>query len=331
MEFDLNFPRIFPEPSISATFRSKPEDFIVEEQLDCEFTGEGEHEYFWIKKVNANTAWVAERLAKFFGVKTMDVGFSGMKDRVAETYQWFSIYLPKKKDVTQEALNEFLAPDAQVLRHERHSSKLRRGQHQKNHFKIYLRQLSADPSLLEQRLTDIKQFGVPNYFGEQRFGRNANNLHRAQHWIDSDKTQPARQQKGIILSSARSYLFNCVLAHRVKQNVWSEVLAGDVSEDIPTAPLWGRGTSRVNLDTLALESDALSPWQAWCEKLEHCGLKQERRDAVLLPENLTWSGEGDSLCLAFSLNTGQFATALLRELVGLVNASQVNVSNHSSN
>ena len=44
-----------PSPTSSATFKSIPEDFIVDEIADFEFSGEGEHLYLYIEKRELNT------------------------------------------------------------------------------------------------------------------------------------------------------------------------------------------------------------------------------------------------------------------------------------
>jgi tRNA pseudouridine13 synthase len=79
---------------------------------------------------------------------------------------------------------------------------------------------------------------------------------------------------------------------------------------------------------LALETEAMAPWQAWCEALEHVGLKQERRALRLQPLLAEWAelppgddDTGPSLRLSFELPPGTYATALLREVATLNNLS----------
>ena len=168
----------------------------------------------------------------------MDVGYSGLKDKWAVTRQWFSVYLP----VTIEPNWSELLIDAQssqaylrVLKIDRHDRKLRRGTHKENAFKLALRgacnvsdsrDLSMDAEhYFNQRLTILSEQGFPNYFGQQRFSNQ--NLVKARQLFDANKRMP-REQRGLCLSAARSYLFNLLLSERVRQDNWTHYLAGDV-------------------------------------------------------------------------------------------------------
>ena len=121
------------------------------------------------------------------------------------------------------------------------------------------------------------------------------------------------------MSAARSHIFNVVLAERVRQANWNRALVGDREQ--PSGPLWGRGRSLVSQDTLALEEQALAQFGQWLAGLEHCGLSQERRSLVLLPQQMRWNLDGQDLMLQFSLAPGEFATAVLREVLRLDNRS----------
>jgi len=129
-----------------------------------------------------------------------------------------------------------------------------------------------------------------------------------------------KQKRGLILSAARSYLFNQVLAARVQEGTWQHAIAGE-PEPFPTAPLWGRGRSLAAEDALVLESGVLAAWADWCDGLEHAGLSQERRPLVLKPELAEWRWLDRDLELSFSLGSGEFATTILRELAILQAAS----------
>jgi len=164
-EFDIDFPYSQGKPTTSADFRTTPEDFIVEEQLGFGPAGEGEHLMLHVRKRGENTAWIAEQLAAFFGIKTMDVGYCGLKDRHALTSQWFSLYLPKTlaSDDPAKVAAFVSGTDAQleVLAFSRHRKKLRRGEHQSNRLVLTLRQIVQTPEL-EERLNQILENGVPN-------------------------------------------------------------------------------------------------------------------------------------------------------------------------
>lgn len=317
-EFSLNFPRAYGEVNATACFRHQPEDFQVDEELGFAPNGSGEHVYLHVCKRGENTAWVAEKIAALAGVKINDIGYCGRKDRHAVTTQWFSVYLPKGLEPQWNNLNE---DSIKLLAASRHQQKLRRGDHQQNHFSICLRNVITDnKALLDEKIRKVFSRGVPNYFGEQRFGRDGNNLKEAKSILVDGKRIKDKQKKGLMLSAARSYLFNQVLAARVEAGNWQDILEGEV-ESFPSGPLWGRGRPLVTNELAELELKVLDDWQAWCNGLEHAGLSQERRALQLIPHNASHQWSGENLQLRFSLESGEFATAVLHELAELQSIS----------
>ncbi len=307
-------PRAWVPLNVRGRFRVEPDDFQVEEQLAPAFSGRGEHLYLWVEKRGANTRWVADELAGHFGIPALDVSFAGQKDRHALTWQWFSVRLPGLAEQGWPSLPEL--PGVRILAQHWHDRKLRPGDHTGNRFQIRIRDLQGDLAGLQQRIL-AWQAGccVPNYFGPQRFGHDGSNLIRAEAWLTQGGRRPARRQKGMLLSSARSLLFNQVLGTRVALGNWRAPLPGDVLLDgVPTGPMWGRGRAPVSALAARLEAQALSGFAAWREGLEHQGLKQERRALVLAPAAFSAQVQGPELLLGFTLGTGEFATAVLREL-----------------
>lgn len=303
----------------------------MREELGFSLAGEGEHLYIEIQKRNENTAWIAQKLAGFFQLKLVDVGYSGLKDRRAVTRQWFSLPLvntPEEAD--WQAFVAASEADCTILQWARHSRKLKRGMHASNHFRIRLRDLD-DFADAAQRLQDIQSKGVPNYFGEQRFGRQGNNLVAAQEWIDGRYRIKDRNKKSLIMSAARSQLFNLVLSARVAANNWHTALAGEaLLNDMPSGPLWGRGKSAAQDLALEIENQALANWSEWMNKLEHVGLNHERRSLVLRPLDLSWEQEAGDLLLSFSLPPGEFATSVLRELCQLEQGGADSIATENS-
>ncbi len=326
-------------PTSSGVIRSTPEEFRVDEILGFEPDGEGEHLLLHVQKRNSNTAWLAGELARFAGIPPRDVSYAGLKDRNAVTTQWFSLRLAGR---AEPDWGQFKSEQITLLQWQRHRRKLRRGALQGNRFRILIRELQGDRDELEQRLTTIKQQGVPNYFGEQRFGQQEGNLVLAEKLFSGNLKRVGRTQRGLYISAARSYLFNQILASRVASGDWNRPLPGDLmmldgrralflAEQIdteitrraaaleihPSGPLHGRGQAESTLDVAALEQAALQPFTSWREGLERCGLKQERRALRLRVEGLDWSWqEADSLELDFTLTKGSYATVVLRELIG---------------
>jgi len=308
--FPLAFAHAYQVLGGSAELKAEPEDFVVVEQFDeASFSGVGEHVCLQIRKRGQNTRWIAAALAEFAGVAERDIGFCGMKDRRAVTTQWFSI-----AHADEWRMPALAIPDCEVLQVVRHQRKLRRGSHRGNHFVIRLRDVSpsVDIKAIDERLSLIVEGGVPNYFGEQRFGIEGQNLIEADRLLRRGRQRKMGGRQGIFLSAARSYLFNQVLSERVKQASWTQVLDGEVT---PQGPLWGRGRSPSRAGLAELESRVLADFQPWCNALEHLGLDQQRRDLVLLPSQLAWHWQGRDLCLSFALPVGTYATSVLREVL----------------
>jgi tRNA pseudouridine13 synthase len=310
--FSLDFPRAFGDLTASADFRTEPEDFQVDESLGFEPSGQGEHVYLHIRKRGENTVWVAEKIAAIASVAVMDIGYCGRKDRHAITSQWFSVYLPR---VDQEPDWASLNSDSVTLiSFARHTHKLRRGDHQKNYFVIRLRNLkTSSTAAFEQKIAQVFAAGVPNYFGEQRFGHGGNNLHEAHSLLVEGRRIRDKQKRGFYLSAARSYLFNLVVAARVAASNWQMLMDGEPS-DLPSAPLWGRGRPLASGELAAFEASVLADWADWCNGMEHAGLLQERRHLLLKPENAAWRWIDGDIELSFSLGSGEFATTILAEL-----------------
>ena len=328
----------FGKPTAAGRLRQIPDDFCVTEIPLVEPEGEGEHVWLWIRKSTENTQWVAEQLARFAAVHPRQVSYAGLKDRQAVTEQWFSVQLPGRDAPDWENLN---SDTLTVLRHARHSRKLRRGALKGNCFRLRVRDLEADDTALEKRLAVIGKEGVPNYFGEQRFGRDAGNLHNAQRLFTNPELRFSRNKRSLTLSAARSFLFNQVLSQRVDASTWNTVVDGDAmqldgshsffiaetpdaeliarvhQQDVhPTGPLHGRGEPPTRGDCRELEQSVLARYTGWCEGLEAAGLKQDRRALRLRVQGLTWerNSSGD-LLLEFSLPAGAYATCVLRELL----------------
>ncbi len=333
MSDSLPFP--FGSSVLTARIRTTPEDFFVEELPAFEASGAGEHLLLTIEKRGMNTAFVAKRIAAWAGVAEMAVGYAGMKDRHALTRQRFSVQLPGREapDIATLA-----SEDLHVLAAERHARKMQRGALHGNRFVLRLREVVGDRIGIEERLRTLQSQGFPNYFGEQRFGRGGGNLDAARRMFAGQRVK--REQRGILLSAARSELFNCVLAARVADGNWNTGLPGDLwmldgthsifgpesdpvalaeratAQDIhPTGPMWGRGALRTDADCRALEDAALDFAADIRAGLEQAGLNQERRALRIPVRSLAWEWHDVStLEVAFDLPPGSYATSLLRTL-----------------
>jgi tRNA pseudouridine13 synthase len=309
------WPNAYPASGASATLKRLNEDFIVTElplQLPC---GEGEHLWLDIEKNGANTAFVAQQLAEAAGVQDKDVGYAGLKDRHAVTRQWFSIHLPKRETPDLTSLQH---PEFKVLGQSRHVKKLRPGDLRGNRFRIVLRDVTGDRDAIEANLRAVASDGVPNYFGAQRFGHDGGNVEQGRAMLAREIRVRNPKKKGIYLSAVRSFVFNEVLALRIRQGLWGKSLPGDVMDEDgrATGPLWGRGRVATTDQAQALENGVAGRHATLCDGMEHAGLDQERRSLVASPVDMSWEWpQADRLVLAFALPAGNYATSVLNEIL----------------
>lgn len=323
-----------------AVLKSTPEDFRVDEALELPgmepdvtgtdpIPGGGEHVCLKLQKTGDNTEYVARELAKIAGSRNFDVGFCGLKDRHAVTCQWFSLYRPGEEDADQ-ALIRAVGARWPVLAGCRQARKLRRGDHRGNQFQITLRGVAGSRDRIDQALGRLAEFGAPNYFGPQRFGKAGTNLDRAvamdpaamNRGAGSGGKRRSRAKRGgsedsknvLYFSAARSWLFNEVLAARVADGSWRQ-------EDA-TGPLWGDGGTTAIGATGALERAVVTRTPELEAVFSSTRMKPERRPLALKPEQLTWRWlTEDSLELAFFLAPGQYATTMLGDIFELEDAS----------
>lgn len=325
---------LYGEPAITGLLRLQADDFIVEEQLNFSPSGAGEHILLYIEKTGQNTQYVAKQLADLTGLRARDISYAGLKDRHAVTRQWFCFKWPIKQPLDWQSWQLEGSTILQMLRHYR---KLRLGALKANCFNIRLRQVSDCTALL-QRAAQLHQ-GVPNYYGEQRFGINGGNLTLAQQLFNGQSITD-RKLRGLALSAARSFLFNCQLSARIEAGLFNTVLDGDVLQldgsgsvfRVPqadatlqqrlaerdvhlTAALAGIGEPMVTGQAAQQEQAALAAYPLLLQGLQDYRLKAERRAMRLVPQQLQLQQDGNDIVLSFALPAGCFATSVLRELL----------------
>ena len=333
----VDLPFMADQPTASARIKVSPEHFKVDEVLGFEPDGTGQHYLFRILKINRNTADVARELSQMFGLRLVDVGYSGRKDKQAVARQWFSVPA-QSVDAVSSSIGGL---GWKVEKQCRHGRKLRRGSHRGNSFDIRLSEFKGCASDLEQRVLNLQRRGFPNYFGSQRFGHQGRNIDEARRILGTDAIRLRRPSHQMLLSAARSWLFNVVLGQRLRENTWTRPLPGDImmlagsrshftaekgdsmlperlaSLDIHVSgPLWG--------DVKSVQGQ--TAWQRECYWLEG---EAELRDSVARtganPARRALRATFDDLALKwthdsnprliFTLGRGCYATSLLRELV----------------
>jgi tRNA pseudouridine13 synthase len=325
------------KPQVTGVFRQQPEHFAVTELLTPQGEPQGEHQWLWVEKRGANTAWVASQLAVFAGVHERQVSYAGLKDRHAVTRQWYSIQLPGQPLLAWQQLEH---PEFKVLEARLQPKKLKSGAHKGNHFSLELQQLSAMQPLVA-RWQQIVEQGVPNYFGPQRFGRQGQNIAKARAWFSGQLRQKlSRTQSGLLLSSARAFLFNQIASARIAaQRLAIEpgdalMLAGShsffVADDIDqtlierlqtgdiqlTAALPGSGRNQVRGAIAEFEQQIIGSYSDLLEGLQKHRVDAARRPLLvrLVDAQLTQLDD-QRVRLDFALPSGSFATSVLRELM----------------
>ncbi|KPW02167.1 tRNA pseudouridine(13) synthase TruD [Pseudoalteromonas sp. P1-8] len=331
---ELNY--LYGKPLSKADFKTHAEDFMVDEDLGIEFTGSGEHVCLQVVKKGENTQFIAKRIAEKAGVSPRDVSYAGLKDRHGVCTQWFSVPVPIKKHIEFSELNndQFF-----VISQQRHNRKLRTGCHKGNRFTITLRNVTEPLDIL-CRINAVRA-GVPNYFGEQRFGHGGHNLEMAKRMFAGERIRD-KKLRGLVISAARSYVFNEIVSMRVAEHGLAKtmhrevfMLSGsnaffedNISDDniarlasgdiVMSVPMVGKGEKGLT----ETEKVWLEPYQPWIDGLSELGLKNERRMLRLIPDSLAVETiDETTLKLSFGLPKGCFATALLRELVDYQDAS----------
>ena len=333
-------PSAYGAPPASGLLRVEPEDFVVEEELGFAPAGSGAHLLLRVRKRNANTQWVARELARLAGCRPAEVGYAGLKDRRALALQWYSVPRPRNA-VDWRAV---CAEDYEILEVHAHTRKLPRGAHAGNGFAVRIRAAGGAGAVraahLAGRLEAIAGRGVPNYFGPQRFGRDAGNLQRL-----GAPQRLSPQQRGFALSAARSVLFNASLAARVTDGSWERLQAGDVAnldgrgsvfrvdavdevlsercrrlEIHPTGPLWGEGSPPSAGEVRELETEIAARYPDAAAACTAACMAQERRSLRLRVYELRCEVEAQAVRLHFRLARGGFATAVLAELIGAQSA-----------
>jgi len=323
-------------PQAAGVIRQSPDDFVVEEIPRVQPSGSGSHLWLWVEKRAANTEWVARELARAAGCAQRDVGYAGLKDRHAVSRQWFSVPVAAE---TQEKLSNASIEDVSILGTRLHTRKLKRGTLDGNRFRLRIRHFTGDEVQTAQRLEKIRATGVPNYFGPQRFGNRGQNVGQG-HRLLKDNARLPRHKKSIYLSAIRSFLFNQVLAERVRRGDWNRIIAGDLAmldgtqsifpcenpgTDIedrvkrldihPTGPMPGKKGAWPTGIALAVEQAVLGEWPQLDEVLKAQRVQADRRSLRLYPAELEWTFGDGGLELSFMLPPGSYATTVLREIL----------------
>lgn len=340
-----------PVPPIPGRYKVAPEDFVVEELPAYVPSGAGEHLWLWVEKRGVATMDLVPRLARCLDIHPREVGYAGLKDAKAITRQWLSVPSscePRLGDfdaiqalLREGPLQHAAECEVSLVERTRHTNKLKLGHLRGNRFRIVLRDSSVE-RLDDARalLADLAARGVPNGFGEQRFGNRGGNLAKGLAILTEGRLpkMPKRVLR-LVLSSVQSEVFNRVLAARLatidrlengdvaflhRNGACFEVVEAAAEQSrcasfelSPSGPLPGPKTLRAQGAQGELEAAALAELGLAAESFD---LPQKLTEGARRPLRVPlWdpevSVEGEDLVLAFGLPRGAYATSVLREIL----------------
>jgi tRNA pseudouridine13 synthase len=323
-------------PGLGGIIRERPEDFVVDEIPAYEPSGAGEHLYLWLEKRDTGAEWLLKHVAQRLQMPRGEIGCAGLKDRHAITRQYLSV--PAKLEERVPSIDD---ENVRVLHTKRHGNKLRTGHQKGNRFTIRVRGIPVEQKpLLDPIIERLKQVGLPNYYGEQRFGRANETLETGFKLLRGERLRVPPFLKKLSLSSVQSVLFNAFLARRLSDGLLSRVLLGDVMrlrtgglfvaedlaaeqprfdrrETVPAGPIFGKKTYEAKAEAAERETQFLAEAGFTADSFAGFGnlLEGTRRENLVFLEDLQADWDDEGLVLRFSLPSGSYATVLLREIM----------------
>lgn len=325
------------ELSINGTFKGSAEDFKVIEIPLYEPCGSGEHLYIYVEKRGLTTDELIKALSKSTGIPTKNIGYAGKKDRTSISRQWISLW-----PAQDHLVNNVKIPGLRILAYLKHRNKLRKGHLKGNRFEVILRDIprNAGP-VVSQVLSVLSEQGIPNYFGPQRFGMHGDNAAMGAAILQGHKRGHSAPQSRFFVNALQSYWFNCSLAKRLPG--LNQLETGDLAyihrngavflvhdgiteqerlasfEISPSGPMWGDrmtlpGGRELKLEKEVIQETGLTPEQLY-PLFGKFKVRGERRSYRVLPANMDYQFNEDSLHLRFELPAGSYATSVIRELL----------------
>lgn len=324
------------------TIRTRPEDFVVVEEPLYPPSGSGKHLFLEIEKRGRTTEQVARELARRLGVPPMDVGYAGRKDRHAVTRQWFSV-----PEVAADRALALEIEGARVLAAVPHEHKLKTGHLRGNRFELAVRcEAAFDPETLAPRVLELVRRGMPNRYGDQRFGRAGDNADEGRKLFSGKLRGRDLRGARFLLSALQAEVFNAVLAAR--SDAYDDVEVGDLARvEVSGGLFWVEDLERERPRARAFEISATGPIfgtkvrtprgeiaRLETEILERHGIPTSGR--LTLPRGLRALGtrrplrvapralevlpldDGHGFRLRCGLPSGAYVTVLLECLVGAV-------------
>lgn len=322
---------------ILGKIRVSDPDFRVDEIPAYDPVGEGGHLFVHFEKTGLDTPVAVRSLARALGCDPRASGYAGLKDRRAVTTQWASF-----EGADAAAISGLAVPGIRVLSAQPHRHKLKTGHLRGNRFRIRIRDPQGDAGLARELLSQLGEGGVPNYYGQQRFGTGGQNLTRAWAWlVDGGRAPRDRFERKLLMSTLQSEIFNRWLAARVAADELCRAIDGDLlrkedtgglftTDDLQdaqrrmdawelsaTGPMFGAKMRWPVGEAAAREQALLTASGITMDTFNAARRHGEgaRRVARVRPADATVDLEEGDLWLAFTLPKGAYATVVLRELM----------------
>lgn len=324
------------------TLRTSDDDFVVDEELPYTPSGAGDHTFARIEKRGMTSPAAAQALARALGVRERDIGIAGMKDRRAVTRQWMSLPPP----VTPEQALAVALPDLRVLEAHRHPHKLRTGHVRANRFVLRVRGVDAGADERARAVLGAlaQAPGAPNWYGEQRFGRDGDNAARGKALITGERALGRdRRMDRLMVSALQSQLFNDWLVARLADGLYRTVIAGDLlhkrgggmftcddpvtdtarlvaGELVVTGPMFGDRMRQPGDGSPAAEREAAILAREGLGRAAFATVRAiaegTRRDATIEVRDVAVvTVDGSTIEVAFTLPGGAYATTVMREIM----------------
>jgi tRNA pseudouridine13 synthase len=321
-------------PGIDGVIKATPGHFVVEEILPYAACGEGEHVYITFRRAGWNTADAARIMQKHLGLIPSDVGWGGRKDKVAVVVQTLSFRCGANHPLAD--VEKTLADlPFEILAIDRHRNKIKTGHVAANRFTIIVSNPGPDALPRALAIADrLKQTGVPNFYGPQRFGYGLQNIHRGFALFSVGKKG---RKDAFMVSVVQSALFNIWLKQRMQAGDYRRLLSGDVvkktdtggmftvedlvtenprftaGEIVYTGPIYGFKMKPAMHVAGEKEAALLKQFSLTLEDFRPFRSPGSRREAILNSLELGISEVDEGLRFTFTLPSGAYATTVLRE------------------
>lgn len=304
------------------SFKQKSQDFIVEEQLPFKLDGKGDAFFVYFEKRNMNTMDVVKHLCKELEISRLTLGIAWLKDKDAITRQWISIYKSALKKMWGE--KEFLRAlweVARVIGTGWHTQPIGMTTRVSNLFHIRLRAQQAiwleDKEKIKAQITKLLEKWFPNFFGEQRFGVNFQNIKMWKEIIEWKLRLKEKFERKFKLQAYASYLFNEYLKLRLQTKRMGHL------EDWETGPVFG---DDIHLSDPKSKIGQFEKWfmneynvnSKFFNAYKKDGIYGIKRPLRVNPKNINFRFQEDDILLDFLLPWGTYASILVEELLKIV-------------